>query len=57
MKPSPWEHPDAVGTMIAQQRRAEVAVVCGRVANASRWAEQVLLREALRRVNTQEARG
>ena len=57
MKSHTFERPDPVGTMIVQSQRAEIAVVCGRVANAARWAEAVLLNEALRRVNSQEVRG
>ena len=55
MKRSTWERPDPVGTMIVQSQRAEIAVVCGRVTNTARWAEAVLLNEALRRVNSSKS--
>ena len=55
MKSHTFERPNPVGTMIVQSQRAEIAVVCGRVANTARWAEAVLLNEALRRVNNSKS--
>ena len=51
-----WTTPDPVETIIAQQARAELAVVCGRVVNVARFAEAALLAEASRRLNAQEVK-
>lgn len=57
MRRSNWERPEPVETIIAQQVRAELAVVCGRAVGVSRLAERALLGEASRRLNTVEAKG
>lgn len=57
IRKSNWERPEPVETIIAQQVRAELAVVCGRAVNTARLAERALLGEASRRLNTTEVRG
>lgn len=47
---------DLAATLDAQETRAAIAVVCGMVPHANRFAEKVLYTEASRRLNTQGGR-